>query len=338
MKKITIIGGGLGGLALANGLRLADVPVEVMEAGHYPRHRVCGEFMAGLTEQTIQDLGLKSCFVDALRHSTTCFFSKGKAIRTYALPSPVLGISRHTLDLRMANLVRERGGIVREGVRADLSPGNGIIQTGGNKPKAGGFSGMKGHWGDLETRADLEMHMGEHSYVGLSAVENGDINVCGLFKQIAVGEFGSRLDRFLATLERNGLGYLAKRLSKANLREDSLCSVAGLHYNSIRGHFRGTLGDRHRLIPPFTGNGMTIAIESAASVLPLAVAYAEGRLAWEQFLEESDTRLREQFAHRYRTANLLHPFLLSPSLQSILTILSRARLLPFPALYKLTHA
>src|ERR1035441_4912314 len=32
------------GLTLGIGLRQRGIPVTVLEAGHYPRHRVCGEF------------------------------------------------------------------------------------------------------------------------------------------------------------------------------------------------------------------------------------------------------------------------------------------------------
>ena len=47
VKPITIVGGGLAGLTLGIGLRQCGVAVTVHEAGHYPRHRVCGEFISG---------------------------------------------------------------------------------------------------------------------------------------------------------------------------------------------------------------------------------------------------------------------------------------------------
>ena len=47
MKSIAIVGGGLAGLTLGIGLRQRGVPAALWEAGRYPRHRVCGEFICG---------------------------------------------------------------------------------------------------------------------------------------------------------------------------------------------------------------------------------------------------------------------------------------------------
>ena len=47
LKPITIVGGGLAGLTLGIGLRQRGVPVKILEAGSYPRQRVCGEFISG---------------------------------------------------------------------------------------------------------------------------------------------------------------------------------------------------------------------------------------------------------------------------------------------------
>jgi 2-polyprenyl-6-methoxyphenol hydroxylase-like FAD-dependent oxidoreductase len=50
---VTIVGGGLAGLTLGIALRQHNVPVQLHEAGHDPRHRVCGEFTSG---QALADL------------------------------------------------------------------------------------------------------------------------------------------------------------------------------------------------------------------------------------------------------------------------------------------
>lgn len=76
MKPITIVGGGLAGLTLGVGLRQRGVPVAIHEAGHYPRHRVCGEFISGRGQATLARLGLRELFdqAGAVSARTTAFF------------------------------------------------------------------------------------------------------------------------------------------------------------------------------------------------------------------------------------------------------------------------
>ena len=95
---IEIIGGGLAGLSLGLALRREGVPVTLHEAGEYPRHRVCGEFITGLAASTIQRLGLAPALRDALHHEEVAWSVGGASPRIQHLPSPALGLSRHALD------------------------------------------------------------------------------------------------------------------------------------------------------------------------------------------------------------------------------------------------
>src|SRR5271157_5302713 len=61
-QRIQIVGGGLAGLTLGIALRQQGVPVTIWEAGHYPRHRVCGEFISGRGQQVLARLGLEAAF------------------------------------------------------------------------------------------------------------------------------------------------------------------------------------------------------------------------------------------------------------------------------------
>ena len=78
-KPIQIIGGGLAGLTLGIALRRQEIPVTILEAGRYPRHRVCGEFISGL-RQLLEEAGA----VDA---RTVAFHSATKSSSVQRLPS-----------------------------------------------------------------------------------------------------------------------------------------------------------------------------------------------------------------------------------------------------------
>ena len=63
--SITIAGGGLAGLSLAIGLQSRGVSVTLHEASTYPRHRVCGEFISGVSNETLESLGIGNCLSEA---------------------------------------------------------------------------------------------------------------------------------------------------------------------------------------------------------------------------------------------------------------------------------
>jgi 2-polyprenyl-6-methoxyphenol hydroxylase-like FAD-dependent oxidoreductase len=101
-RPVEVVGGGVGGLALGLALRRSGVPVTLFEAGDYPRHRVCGEFIAGLSGTTVEALGLKDVLADCTPHRAVTYIVRGQALPSFALPGTAWGISRHTLDHRLA--------------------------------------------------------------------------------------------------------------------------------------------------------------------------------------------------------------------------------------------
>ena len=98
---ITIVGGGLAGLTLGVALRQRDVPVILYEAGVYPRHRVCGEFICVRGIDVLQNLGLYPKFLaaGAVEARSAAFHSAGRSYRPKALPRAALCLSRYTMDL-----------------------------------------------------------------------------------------------------------------------------------------------------------------------------------------------------------------------------------------------
>jgi hypothetical protein len=210
-QPIEIVGGGLAGLAAGLALRKAGVPVTVYEAGDYPRHRVCGEFISGLDAATVESLGVAELLADARPHRTVTYFLRGRPLPPYALPAPAWGISRHTLDARLARAFVAAGGDLRTRTRVtgDETPPGRIFAAG--RPRKGPFwVGLKVHAAGVELASDFEVHLGERAYVGLSRVETGEVNVCGIFAQRPLAPRG--LGLLPAYLEACGLAALAKRL------------------------------------------------------------------------------------------------------------------------------
>ena len=110
-KPVTIIGGGVAGLTLGIGLRQLGVPVVIHEAGTYPRHRVCGEFISGRGQTTLARLGLGELIgkAGAVSAQTVAFFTATKAAAPHPLPSAAICVSRFTLDAVLDKQFRKLG-------------------------------------------------------------------------------------------------------------------------------------------------------------------------------------------------------------------------------------
>lgn len=338
-QPITIVGGGLAGLSLGVALCNAGVPTRIVEAGDYPRHRVCGEFITGLSDATIEKLGIAAAFEGAASHCGVTWFLRARIVDHQTLPAAARAISRYRLDARLAELFVAAGGQLATHTRVmspTAEPGW-VLTNGRRRVEASPWIGLKMHARDFATTDDLELHLGEGAYVGLSSVEEGWTNVCGLFRRRAGLKF-NREDALLSNLRASGLDDLAERLAVAEIRVDSRSAVAGFAFDRrIRREEGVRLGDACALIPPFTGNGMAMAFMSAALALDPLVAWARGDRSWPATARAIHELLAREFRLRLASAACVHPFLWDKDRQRLMGSAARFGLLPLRPLYQLLH-
>jgi len=339
MKPIEIIGAGLAGLALGNALQRDGIPVTLYEAGTLPRHRVCGEFICGRGSDALQALGLGDTLAGASTHTSTVWYIRGREALKRDLPKPAIGLSRYTLDLRLANTFEEAGGLLKLNTRKKPAEcAEAVARCHGRKAVRSDWIGLKVHCSDLLTESDLELHLGQDGYVGLSRIEDGKVNVCALFKQRPDLK-AKKEDWLLEYLRHCGLNRVAEKLRTSKMLPESHRGVAGVEFSRIPSTDESSLylGDAYSVIPPFTGNGMSIALEAAALAYPILREYATGSLTWEASVRQINGAQHATFDQRLRAARWLHPWIHSSSGQQALGTLARAHLLPFSLLYSLTH-
>lgn len=328
-REITIMGGGLAGLALASALRLRDVPVTMLEAGNYPRHRVCGEFISGVSRSTLDALGISTSFEDARQHHSLAWLEGGRLIHRDRLSHPAIGISRHLLDERLFHHVVALGAKVRTGVRALPKAAEGSVWAAGHRPEKGKWVGLKAHVRGVPMTADLEMHSGTNGYAGLAGVEDGWTNVCGLFKtDRSIKAMPG--DMLTSYLEAGGNCKLAARLRDCEWRDGSVCAVAGFKLGKqvpMPGLL--TVGDAESMIPPFTGNGMSMAFQAAEIAVEPLIAWSRGDRSWQEVANEVRGQLARRFKRRLAVAGAIHPVLLEQGGRNIVRGLASAGLLPF---------
>lgn len=324
-KPITIIGGGLAGLTLGVGLRQQNVPVTIHEAGAYPRHRVCGEFISGRGIQTLERLGLKEKFLAAGARPAVnaAFFSGRMTSEVKPLPEPALCLSRFQMDALLASEFRGLGGDLTENNRyKQTDRRDGQVRASGRRrqPVEQGWRlfGLKVHARNVSLEADLEMHLTRDGYVGLCRLGDGVVNVCGLFRTRTTQP--DLVENWRNWLSGRTGSLLRERLAGARFDETSLCSVAGISLRPQRALMQTEIcvGDAVTMIPPVTGNGMSMAFESAELVIEPLVAYSQGRLSWPETRLQTARRCDEAFARRLAHASRWQAVLFRPAIRSVL--------------------
>lgn len=352
MKPIRINGGGLAGLSLGVCLRHKNIPVEIHEKGNYPRHKVCGEFICGITEKTLAQLQIDTLFADALTHHDISWWMGNKQLLTESLPEPALGISRHTLDERLADVFQRNGGqlILGKRISSDNNPSDGCVWATGkpanpktNKPE---WIGIKIHAVNTHLNG-LHMHSSTRGisgskggYMGLAEVENNRVNCCGLFhvrSNIRPTGARARWDNpaavIMAYAEACGMTKLLELMESWDYDPNSFTATAGFALGLQEKQPGFSLGDAAWLIPPFTGNGMSMAMESSAIAAGWLEKYSAGDINWHEAEHGYRHDSNNHFSRRMKLSKLMHPLLFNFPGQQILKASSKTKTLPFQSIF-----
>lgn len=331
MREVHIVGGGLAGLSLGIGLRANGVPVRITERGSYPQHKVCGEFISGVSDEMLDQLHIRHILDSAQILDKMAWWIDGERVINEQLPSTARGISRYLLDDRLAQYFVELGGVL-ETRRAwrDLGEEGVVFATGKRKGRGKRWIGLKAHYRGYLAEG-LEMHSSLAGYAGVAAIEDEKVNVCALFEL----DRSLKGERLLETYMRHGgLNYLADRLETCECDTASVSAIAGFEFGGQSDEGVFAVGDAQYLIPPFTGNGMSMALESSALALPFIQGYSEGVSSWGDALVSYQATKSNYFKKRSRLASGLHPLFFHPMSQSLLSQLGKRVLFPTSFLFK----
>jgi flavin-dependent dehydrogenase len=223
------------------------------------------------------------------------------------------------MDKLLANEFQKLGGELRADTRWQNDFSDGIIRASGRQlhPVENGWRwfGLKAHARNVSLAADLEMHIFKNGYVGICKLADGEVNVCGLFRR---NSSESLQQNGFDLLRGNPGTILHERLAQAEFEENSFCSVAGLSLKPQNASDKKEIciGDALTMIPPVTGNGMSLAFESAQIADEPLAAFSGGEISWTLAREKIARACDENFSRRLRWANWLQRLMFSPLLRT----------------------
>jgi len=323
--RVEVIGGGPAGSVAALAALAEGSAVTIYEKSPFPRHKVCGEFLSPEIARILEPLELWPMFAAARpARITRAVLHVGGREKRLRLPEPAYGLSRFALD---ALLLREavRRGADLQSERRCAGPATDaalVVAHGRQAPRRTGarLFGFKAHFrapasGTLDEPVELFFFGG--GYAGLSPVEDGAFNVCGLAPEESLRACEFRPEALLPE-------PLLARLRPLERSFDWLLT-GPLVFREEFTH-RSDLylaGDALGFIDPFTGSGILAAIATGR----LAGQAASRRTSCESYSAECRRVLRRQ----YRVASALRQMLGAGLSESV------ASWIPGSLLYRLTR-
>lgn len=326
-----IVGGGLSGLSLGIFLRRLGVPVRILEGGSYPKHKVCGEFVCGVKDEVLVEMGIDGVLGGSVRHFEMRWWMGDDLVMCDELPRVALGLSRYRMDAELADVFVRAGGELIVGDRVKVEDVEGRVWGIGKRKRRGRWIGLKIHALGAEVEG-LEMHVGRRGYLGTCGVEDGRVNCCGLFR-VNKSVKGSGRELLEGYLEVNGLADLLDRFRGWDVDVKSFSATAGFSLGGQERVGDFCVGDSALLIPPFTGNGMSMAIESAWLAGPWLRKWSLDEAGWGEVCGGYEADCVAYFGKRMKLSGSLHPLLFNGFGRGLLKVSAKSGFLPFQFLF-----
>lgn len=303
MEEFVIIGGGLAGLCAA--IRLAELGASplLIEAGHYPSHKVCGEFFSPESIPYLQQWNIAPLLLSSARfHTSSQSFE-------FTFPRPAGSLSHFLVDAQLAEHAKAKGAVFYTDTKVQhLSPksqsqpfhaitlANGTIIQAGQLLIATGrlpgmqslafqpaYVGIKAHFEQIPMEQCLEMFAFPGAYLGIEPIENGRYNVACLAKKEEIDQFQSPALFMQFLMQQNPL--LRSYLSQGKMIFTDWMHAFIPHFGIKQTpHWADTyfIGDAAGTIPPACGEGLSLAISSGCLAAEYAIKgkFKEYKKAW----------------------------------------------------------
>ena len=297
-----VLGGGLAGSMVALRLRAAGRQVTLLEKETRAHHKVCGEFLSPEAVRYLRQVGIDPVDLGAATIHLLRLSSKQRVVQT-SLPFTALSLSRFALDEAMLSRAQLAGCNVERGVFVDqltthdglwharlrggqslcahtvfLATGKHDLRGWERSPsRQSDLVGFKLYWrlAPAQTaglKESIEIFLFRGGYGGLSLVEEDAANLCLVVRRSRLRSLGGWPQLLASVLRENR--PIQQRLHGAVPLWHRPLAIASIPYGYLAAQPCGLwrIGDQAAVIPSFTGDGMSIALHSAALATAMYLA------------------------------------------------------------------
>jgi flavin-dependent dehydrogenase len=351
---VAIIGAGPAGSTLAALLAQRGVRALLIERDAFPRDKVCGEF---LSYDALPILDRLDITPELDRHAapsiTRCRVVGRKTNYEFELPRAARGVSRMLLDDLLFRRALSLGAEDRSGWTATRVTSTQVdIERDGEKAtvSAKAIVGAWGRWGRFDTQLGrgfirdqrhrnfgfkrhyrsrdssvldtIELYSFRRGYLGVSPVEGGITNICGLVHSTRLSGLRGKWDAFVSSI-RAEEKPLERLYAAHEPAQDQFLSSEPVIFRARSAVERGIvmIGDASGVIDPLTGNGMAMAIQSALLAAPTVASLlvtADRRTAEDAYRAAHHQFFASRIRWSRQVAKLLsHPALLESAIRLV---------------------
>ena len=323
---LIIVGAGPAGSACAITAARAGAKVLLLEKDHFPRQKVCGEFVSpeslGLLHGFLKDGRFQSC---PQVISSRIFLDN----KTIALPvSPAAqSIPRFDLDAALFAAAQNAGVTAYEGVAVSevqrdevfhvrtpesTYAARTVVNATGRWSKLTQFDvagkdkwiGLKAHFTEPSPPQSVDLYFFPGGYCGVTPVGPNSINACAMVRADAAHTLEDVFTKEPRLFQR----------SRAWKPLFSTVTTSPLYFRESETESNGMflVGDAAGFIDPFAGDGISLALQSGTLAAESIVPFLHGSCSLEEAHQQYRTAYRKRFAPAFRNAARLRSALAAP--------------------------
>ena len=305
---LAVIGAGPAGASAAIHAARAGASVILLEQSHFPRHKVCGEFVSHESLALLRTiLGGDNRLISASpRIDNSRLFIDGRCIPLQIDP-PAASIPRYSLDealwkaalglgidcrdrttvtaiengrntflLHTSQATLHARAVINATGRWSRLPRTALQQAFSNQREK--WVGLKAHFNETEAPQSVDLYFFAGGYCGVQPVSADRVNACAMVR----ADIANTLDQVFARHPD-----LAARVSRWKLATEPV-TTAPLLFAPIQPVENGVLfaGDAAGFVDPFTGDGISLALHSGTLAAQSLQGFFAGTTALESALAD----------------------------------------------------